>query len=164
MFDASDKTVVWGWSPIGLFIGLVFHVISIACPGWMENTDVRVGLWRLHCEQEGCQGGAEDLFSSCRWYTAAQVLESCATLCVALCAAAGLLRVNLGQPRYQSACALCALLAGILSLIGCAVFGFGQPRPPSLNLSYAFVFNVVSGSLCVLCSPVLYLDLRCKHR
>ncbi|XP_025092928.1 uncharacterized protein LOC112563291 isoform X2 [Pomacea canaliculata] len=92
------------------------------------------------------------------WYRTVQGLEIAATVFVLTALVTGLMRVNLGHNIWQTACGLCAFAAGIFSVAGSVVYGKNYTDFSNVTLSWAYVFNVVSGSMTLASGPIMVVD------
>ncbi|XP_076456407.1 uncharacterized protein LOC143290777 [Babylonia areolata] len=164
MFETDAKSALWGISPILLVVGSLYHVTSIAAPHWLANSTAHWGLWNYCPVEGGCVSITEELNGiDHSWYRAVQGLEIAATVFVLTALVTGLMRINMGQRIWQTACGLSAVVAGVFGLSGVAVFGWNYQSIPEQVLSWAYMFNAASSAMCLMAGPVLILDVT-LHR
>ncbi|KAK7502967.1 hypothetical protein BaRGS_00005916 [Batillaria attramentaria] len=165
MFEHDASSIVWGVSPTMFMVGGVCHVISIAFPHWLATPEAHLGLWN-YCVTAKADGEHEECVDITHalnavdhsWFRAVQGLEIAATVFVLTGLVTGLMRVNLSNNIWQIACGLSAVVAGVMSVSGTIVFAKNYTSIRDQMLSWAFVFNAVSGPLCFLAGPILIVD------
>lgn len=171
MFEREVTSAVWGFSPTLFMVGSILHVISVAFPHWLASMHAHMGLWNACTVTSQERAGQDDLVTDhCvgitdalnsgdhSWMRVVQGLEIAATVFVLMGLVTGLMRVNLQNTIWQIACGLSSIIAGVLSISGAATFVRNYSSIPDQSLSWAFIFNAVSGPLCVVAGPILILD------
>ncbi|KAL5015525.1 hypothetical protein ScPMuIL_009795 [Solemya velum] len=139
--------------------GVALHVIGFATPHWQELNNLRIGLWEICYDTEGCRSVFND--SHIFVNRAAQTMECLALICGVVCVVVSImmsLQVEMTKGRcFKIVSVGTAFLAGICGLIGAIIFGMEDNLKDNKNtLSWSFatvivgaILNIVGGCLLI---------------